>query len=108
MRSSRITRLIYEEPKILPDKISFFDPWGRCNLLYPPRNFALDCECTLHSCIPKYALPDISFHFIFNSLYMVAPQVIGSVLQGAMLKIYHTMLQNKANNYNKKLVITNK
>ena len=28
----------------------------------------------------------VSFHFIFNSLYMVAPQISGSVLQGTMLK----------------------
>ena len=36
----------------------------------------------------------------------MAPQIIRSVLQGAMLKAYHTILQNKANNYNKKLIIT--
>ena len=29
------------------------------------------------------------FHFIFNSLYMVAPQISGSVLQGAVLKTLH-------------------
>ena len=40
-------------------------------------------------------------HFIFNSLFMVPPQIIRCVLQGAMLKRYPTIYKiNKANNYN--------
>ena len=35
---------------------------------------------------------------------MVAPPIVRSVLQGAMLESYRTILHTKANNYNKKLI----
>ena len=34
----------------------------------------------------REAVKKFAFHFIFNSKYMVVPQIIRSVLQGAMLK----------------------
>ena len=37
-------------------------------------------------CVENFKFHFISFHFIFNSLDMVAPQIQGSGLQGTMLK----------------------
>ena len=39
MKFPRISQLIHEESKILPDKISFFDHWGKgmLHFLFPPR-----------------------------------------------------------------------
>ena len=44
----------------------------------------------LHQNIDR-SISNEAFHFIFNSLYMVAPQIIRCVLQGAMLKTYPTI-----------------
>ena len=51
-------------------------------------------------------MPYEGSYFILNSLYMVAPQIIRSVLQGGHVKNVSYNLQNRANNYNKKLIIT--